>query len=241
MLLQRPFETLQHWKKTHCNYKRRHLQETEQYDLRRLYTQKKRKQFKHSLSYFLSARGRINLHDDSSPSESLFKPVKKFTNVSRNTTQGFFIFIFRDNTICKEGIFSDVLGVKFRRKFKTLTNMCTTDEWNTFAALCYHAFFFGTVAQSSKTWGGSFQLAVFLKSLIHRFHTLELIKTPLVKKRTKKGSIAKVWKISETDSKKYLQSKNIFLNFYLQYFLCFVAVAVVAYIAFHQIVLRIFL
>ena len=99
--------------------------------------------------------------------------------------------------------------------------MCTTDEWNTFAALCYHAFFFGTIAQSRKTWGGSFQLAVFLKSLIHRFHTLELIKTPLVKKRTKKGSIAKVWKISETDSKKYLQSKNIFLNFYLQYFLCF--------------------
>ena len=57
----------------------------------------KSKQFKHSLSYFLSARGRINLHDDSSPSESLFKPVKKFTNVSRNTTQGFF-FLFSEIT-----------------------------------------------------------------------------------------------------------------------------------------------
>lgn len=53
------------------------------------------------------------------------------------------------------------------------------------------------------------------------------MKTPLVKKNAKKGSIAKVWEISETVSKKYSQSKNIFHNFYLQYFLCFVAGAVV--------------
>ena len=100
-----------------------------------------------------------NLHDDSSPSESLFKPVKN-SQTPLETPRKVFIFIFRDNTICKEGIFSDVLGEKFRRKFKTLTNTCTADDWNTFAALCYHAFSFGAINQG-RPGVGPFSLQFF--------------------------------------------------------------------------------
>ena len=92
------------------------------------YIRRKKETISTRLSYFLSACGRINLHDDSFPSKSLFKPEKNSqTSLETPVTTQVFIS-FRDNTICKEGIFSDVLGEKFRRKFKTLTNTCTADD-----------------------------------------------------------------------------------------------------------------
>ena len=156
---------------------------------------------------------------------SLSKPVKN-SQTSLETPRKFF-FSFRDNTICKEGIFSDVLGVKLRRE-KIQNSYQHMSSWRTLLPRL-----FATPSPSGQSLNqerpgvGPFSLRFFWILLIHRFHTLEIMKTPLVKKNAKKGSIAKVWEISETVSKKYSQSKNIFHNFYLQYFLCFVAVAVV--------------
>ena len=60
----------------------------------------------------LSTSRRVNLYDDSFQSESPCKPVKKFTNVSKNTTQ--VVLSITDNMLHKEGIFSDILGEKRR-------------------------------------------------------------------------------------------------------------------------------
>ena len=60
----------------------------------------------------LSTSRRVNLYDDFFQSESPCKPVKKFTNVSQNTTQVVLSII--DNMLHKEGIFNNVLGEKRR-------------------------------------------------------------------------------------------------------------------------------
>ena len=60
----------------------------------------------------LSTSSRFNLYDDSLQSESPCKPVKKFTNVSKNTTP--VVLSITDNMLHKERIFSDILGEKRR-------------------------------------------------------------------------------------------------------------------------------
>ena len=98
---------------------------------------------------------RLNLCDNSFQSES---PRKKTTNVSINTTQ--IVLSIRDNTQCREGILSDVLGENYKEISKLLPTHQAT-RGNSIAALCCRAFCSGIVPLSWRTWGGPFSLRFF--------------------------------------------------------------------------------
>ena len=82
--------------------------------------------------------------------------LQKFTNVSKNTTQ--VVLSIKNNILCKEGMFSDVLGDTLTRNKKQPKHflflfLLVTENTRP-----------GVVA--ARTWGGSSELAVFPAEIV---------------------------------------------------------------------------